>query len=210
MDFDLTPEQVREFASQHRDATNFLYGAATDYAMFRCCMLNGLPAGLQLGATTCEKFMKAMLLFKTPIKPKKLSHNLRIMQEKLFHQQIIDLTPYNATINGLEANYNGRYHDNENGSKAYSTKELDKIDDLICHLSSNLNAPKELLVLAGLSGRLYNTLTKTGLVTPDEHWILKKNKSLVPLLPIMRQTLNEWIEYSQSFMADSASQSDPQ
>lgn len=133
----MTKEDVQTFARQNQLAMRFLLIATDEYAAARCCLSNGLLAGLVTGAQAVEKYLKAFILFQNPAQNvRKENHRISVLaQQASSLSPSFSLTQYTQFIKRLEQHYDGRYPDNPDESKHKSSSEMDELDQLVIFLN---------------------------------------------------------------------------
>jgi len=182
--YTMTKKDVQTFARENQLAMEFLMIATDEYAAARCCLSNGLLAGLVLGAQAVEKYLKAFILFQNPTKNvKKLSHKISdLAKQASLLSQSFSLTQYAQLIRRLEQHYEGRYPDNPDASKHKSSSEIDELDQLVIYLNEQMMFPPEVKYRSGFYAMANSSLDKSVLLS-TEAWIKTNNKALFPLLP---------------------------
>ncbi len=132
-----------DFARQNRRYLNLLNIAASDYAGARCCLLNGVGSGLQLGSQAIEKTMKAFIaLTDKYIDTTKLSHDLNKLNNQL---EALGSTANISDKKDLDRwmeFYNARYSFDRKGNEirqlsSSSLEETNLLDKIMTHLVAN-------------------------------------------------------------------------
>ena len=123
----------------------FLMIATEEYAAARCCLSNGLLAGLVMGAQAVEKYLKAFILLKDPSQNvKKLNHKISTLaSEASSYPPSFSLQQHAQFIASLEQHYEARYPDNLNTSKHKISSEIDELDQLVIFLNEQMGLPPE-------------------------------------------------------------------
>jgi hypothetical protein len=135
--------ELIEFSRTNIHAGRFVIAATDDYAACRCCLLNGLFAGLRLGAEAVEKYLKAFVLYADPL------HNVKQYIHKIKDVATVasDLEPtfntvqFSHVIERLERHYRQRYPDVRDFDRNASTAELVGIDELVLHICDSFPIP---------------------------------------------------------------------
>ncbi|MDO9095782.1 MAG: hypothetical protein Q7U99_24460 [Rubrivivax sp.] len=182
MEFTLDRAQRLAFAAANRRAMLLLHRAASDYLGARCCLLNGVLSGLELGSQAIEKHLKALLLFASPeLNPKEFSHNIVRLSDRATRAGLVDLARHHETIQKFYGHFQSRYPDNPGGSTSASTGELAALDGLIIDLIEALPVPIEIRLSSGVYGRLAFLTGNSAF--PDAQLLLKRNPALLAKLP---------------------------
>lgn len=183
--FSMTPENVRNYTRDKMLALQYQQIATDDYAGARCCLINGPLVGLVLSAQAIEKYLKTIILLRSPsYNPKRLCHTLvDAVSEASRLETSLDLSRHSATIASLEQHYNSRYPDNADQSTKKGTDELDGIDALVIDIVEHIPLPIDVKFRTGLYASVCSSRERKGPPFPDEIWIIKRNLILVPLLP---------------------------
>lgn len=166
-----------DFARQNREGMLFLFVSVEDYVACRCCLLNGLLGGFQLGAQAVEKALKACLLLKNDILLK--THRLSELAQELSEKAYLDLTPYMTTITVLEQCYNRRYPDNWRDSFGISTDYLKEVDRLFFHLMDTMPVPEEVKIRTPYFAYLFSNFNNNARDRlRGAHWMTVCNDSI--------------------------------
>jgi HEPN domain-containing protein len=177
-------EEVMSFARANSKATQLLMTAAHDYAAARCLLLNGLFAGLPMGAQAIEKFLKAFILLKNPeAQVKGFGHDIpRLLGEADGLMPTLSLSKFSALAGRLNQLYTTRYPDNPNHPQTQDTGEIFYIDELVVYLNENLPCPKNVKYRTGLYTLVLGSKNLTT-TPPWETWIKNRNKALADQWP---------------------------
>lgn len=192
MQFKLNKTTLMDFARINQLAMMMMHQATSDYVGCRCCLLNGVFSGFELGAQAVEKHLKAMLLFADPSSSvRNFSHKLPSLVKTVQDKGIADLSKHSATILKLEGYYQARYPDNPRSNTSSSTEELALIDVLIMEILEKMPIPSEVLLNSGVYARAIASSDRT-VVFPDEKWLLSHNVILQAKAPFLVQQKREW------------------
>jgi hypothetical protein len=192
MQFKLNKKRLMDFAGNNQLAMLMMHQATSDYVGCRCCLLNGVFSGFELGAQAVEKYLKAMLLFAHPSSNvRNFSHKLPSLVKNVQEKGIADLSKHSVTIQKLEGHYQARYPDNPRSITSSSTEELAMIDVLIMEILEKMPIPYEVLLNSGVYARAITSSDRT-VVFPDEHWLLLHNIILQTRVPFLVQHKKEW------------------
>ena len=197
MQFTLDGDAVRDFSRANRDAMLMMYRGTDDYVGARCCLLNGVFSGLELGAQAFEKHVKAMLLFVNPnAKVKRIRHGLSELLSKIRDEKIADLSHHVDVVRALEAHYQARYPDNPGKGRSASTGELESIDVLMNDVLSAMPIPEEVMLRSGVFARVVAASEGSKALHSDGLWLLKGNLPLQKKLAVLVERNEAWLKYA--------------
>lgn len=198
MGFSLNQDELNNFARSNKEAMILMFRGTSDYVGCRCCLLNSVFSGLELGAQAVEKHLKAMFLFALPeSKVRGFGHNLQTLVVLVGEKGIADLSSHMETITQLHSHYQARYPDNPNRPSFASTEELYKIDELMLDILEKMPVPEEILLRSGVYSRVLQS-SEGRPVFADEQWLLANNHRLLAKLPMLIQRNKEWSSFAQS------------
>ncbi len=193
----LNKATLMDFSRTNQLAMMMMHQATSDYVGCRCCLLNGVFSGFELGAQAVEKHLKAMLLFAHPnSNVRSFSHKLPSLVETVHEKAIADLSKHSVTIQKLEGHYQARYPDNPRANNSSSTEELALIDVLIMEILEKMPVPYEVLLNSGVYARAIASSDRR-VVFPDEHWLLLQNVILQTRVPVLLQQKKEWLLHNE-------------
>lgn len=183
---------VMSFAYAHPRAMMLADRGASDYCGARCCLLNGVFSGLELGAQAVEKHLKAMLAFKDPNEnPRKFEHNLLPFAQQVESRGIALLSPHFKTLERLQAHYQARYPDNPGQPSTASTAELVEVDVLMNHLLESMPIPREVSLRSGVFARAIGS-AKSQVISAEEYWLVRENPILQAKIPQLTEEVLAW------------------
>lgn len=196
MPFTLDRTTLMKFSRLNQAAMLLMHRGTSDYVGCRCCLLNGVFSGLELGAQAVEKHLKAMLLFAEPgSNARSFNHKLPLLVKAIHEKRIADLSGHLETIEKLQSHYQARYPDNPGKATSASTGELQSIDSLMGDILEGMPVPEEVMLRSGVYVRAIASSEGT-IVFPDEKWLLVNNSSLAAKVPFLVHRNNEWLRHA--------------
>lgn len=175
-----------------------MHRGTQDYIGCRCCLYYGAFAGLELGTTAIEKYLKAMLLFNnSAIKVRSHSHDVLSLAKAAEHAGLFDPTPFQTTLERQKDFYNARYPDNVTTVTSYSTGELAAVDALMHELMVRMPLPLEVKLRSGIPPRIVHD----GITTvefPDRNLLLQGNPYLLGSVSRLQTLTTSWLEYDKA------------
>jgi HEPN domain-containing protein len=168
--------EIAIYCRQNQAAMLLMNRAAGDYIGSRCCLLNQVFSGLELGAQAVEKVFKAMLLFNDPNENIKMySHSLQKLAKRIEELNLCRLDHFDEKLKKLESYFSSRYPDDPKGARSSSTGDIQYIDEIVLYCFEKLSAPIEVLMESGIYVRgltpVISRIEKSG----EEHWLTHKN-----------------------------------
>jgi len=179
-------QELMRYCEQHSKATTLARVAAMDYAGARCLLLNGLPAGVMLGAQAIEKFLKTWLLFSDPAYPvRPLRHSLPRLLEAVIGTYPNQHFParFAKVMDRFLRHYEARYPDSPGGLSSMTTAEIKDLDDIVIFLNEHIPCPRNVKYRTGMYPMVTFSLGIAKTVPPLEQWIKQHNHALGPLIP---------------------------
>lgn len=196
MSFTLDRAALTEFARVHQRSILLVMRGASDYVGARCCLLNGVLSGLELGAQAVEKHLKAMLLFAVPeTNVRAFNHKLPSLGKAVQEKGIANIMHCLPTIEKLQAHYQARYPDNPGQTLSASTGELEELDAVMNHFLDVMPIPKEVSLRSGVYA-LVTASSFRNMITPDEQWLLECNPMLQARVPALVEQTRQWLQYA--------------
>jgi HEPN domain-containing protein len=184
----VTNSEVAAFARTNQKAMLLLHAASSDYAGARCLLLNGLFAGLTLGAQAIEKLLKASISLADPtwhiVNTHDLPRLLLLAEQRINSLSALQLI---STATKFYAYYQMRYPDNPNRPSSMNTGEIVDLDQMFMGLSENLFCPRNVKMCSGIYGEITFSLNPLNTESPSGKWIKLNNISLTALWQTIKQ-----------------------
>lgn len=193
----LTSAEVQTFCSTNHRAVMLMDRGTLDYVGARCCLLNHVFSGFELAAQSVEKYLKAMLLLKTPgLNVRRYTHKVMELAADVQDAGIADLSAHQQTIGRLQGHYQGRYPDNPGQLTSSSTAEIAQIDLLLDRIVASMPAPPDVMIRTGVYVRALLMVERRELQFPETTWLLQNNAPLMARFPSLIERHHRWIAFN--------------
>jgi HEPN domain-containing protein len=195
-EIELNQLELLSFSRENKMALVLLLRAARDYASARCLIVNGLPAGLVIGAESVEKFLKALILLENPdCNVRRFGHRIPDLLVEASRISIdLDDPKLHESARQLVQYFQSRYPDNPNQPSSMSTDKLADLDHFVVSIVNSLSMPRNAKFRTGLHAILSQSIDQPQFVSPEEHWIRFRNGALGPILDHLASDYDAMIE----------------